>query len=225
MIKARNLPEAIVAQVPHLTQSQKALFTAARHNAQRIRATVLKAMPQIPEQNIWLRGFPVKRLKNKVEDWHANVLRSLPAPLSNDEFNRLRNRAVGYQEWDGPPRRRKLGTCGVLVRENGSEPSLPSAPLETSYPHIANMLRSHDTVQRGQSKPANISPRFMRRKLGKILSQSCQMAWDFDQAQWNVTFGNARAETNALGRKANAILGSMLTDEVHNESHGNSEAE
>lgn len=214
MIKARNLPEAIIAQIPHLTESQKALFSAARHNASLIGASSLKRKPRIPEQNTWLRGFPVKRLKNKIKDWYANVLRSLPAPLSTSEFDQLRNRAAGYQEGCGLRRRRKLGTCGVLARENAAENRSCAAQLETDYEHLADMLRSHGTVQRRQRKPAHIGPRFMRRKLGNVLSQSCQMAWDSEEERWNVTWGSARTETNAQARKANAILGSMLTNEV-----------
>ncbi|KAL9128918.1 MAG: hypothetical protein Q9217_002508 [Psora testacea] len=111
------------------------------------RQPLKRLQPVIPEKNAWGRPMPLRRVKNIKKRWYAEALDRTMPPLPLDERERLRRLALGEEQWEGPVLRRKGGSGdGKIARR----------------PHMTD---------KGMSRPHVITPRFMRRLWGKLLSQ------------------------------------------------------
>ncbi|KAI5839342.1 hypothetical protein DFP73DRAFT_562349 [Morchella snyderi] len=66
-----------------------------------------KAVPQLPETNIWGRPLPIRRKVNMLHRHHSNLLAKVLPPLSEYQMERL-ERLVSGLENPKPPRRRVL---------------------------------------------------------------------------------------------------------------------
>lgn len=75
---------------------------------------------EIPGLNSWGRPLPVKRVKNLKKRWYAKILETVLPPLPRQEWERLRDLALGDIPWPGPITRR--GALPRSERINHSNP-------------------------------------------------------------------------------------------------------
>ena len=88
-------------QLTALVNSQKQLSESRfpKHNVKEVE-------PSIPEKNSWGRPMPQCRVANMKDRWYASLLDRVMPPLSEEDWNRLRDLALGRLPWEGPIKRR-----------------------------------------------------------------------------------------------------------------------
>lgn len=164
-----------------MIKSQKALKRFGSTD----RPKTKKLQPEIPEFNSWGRPLPRKRVRNIEEEWYAELLDSIVAPLPEPEWDRLRDLAVGQQRWEGLLPRRTIVTC---------------ASGDTNLQYV--QLKHQD------SRDTHIlTARFMRRMWQKVFEKCPVMRWDGESMQWRVQWGVSELpEAEMRGRNCSIDL-------------------
>ena len=116
--------------------------------------------PVLPEKNAWGRPMPLKRVRNATRKTFNSFYEKLLPPVPQEEWERLRDLAIGIIPFQGPVQRRaRLRGC----------PELPQV-----------MERQIHTL----------SARFMRRLWAKIFAHTSYMIWNPVAGKWNIVWGN-----------------------------------
>ncbi|KAK0934400.1 hypothetical protein LTR29_013991 [Friedmanniomyces endolithicus] len=136
------------------------------------RPTLRKLKPQIEELNAWMRPMPISRVKNKTEEWYADVLYKTHPPLSPPEWQRLRGLALGTQKEHMRPRRTAI-----------------SSTRESALDMLVMYGRPNPRKAFGNREAHQITPRFMRRLWTQVFAQCPVMEWDAETSRWKVTWG------------------------------------
>ena len=167
---------------PFLGDRLEALAKSQKKHGQfqSINKQIRKVVPDIPRTNDWGRPMPLKRVLNLKNKWFANILKKIQPPLGEEEWNRLRDLAIGRIPWKGPVRRRTkiASNCAKTT------PSLDSGQNggQISQPRHKRPLKSN---------PHNITRRFMRALWTQVFVQCPKMRWDAAQNTWLVTWGDS----------------------------------
>ncbi|KAK0249699.1 hypothetical protein LTR94_010297 [Friedmanniomyces endolithicus] len=136
------------------------------------RPTLRKLKPQIEELNAWLRPMPISRVRNKTEEWYADVLYKAHPPLPPPEWQRLRGLAMGTQKELMRPRRTALAST-----------------RESALDMLVMYGRPNPRKAFGNREAHQITPRFMRRLWAQVFAQCPVMDWDAVTSRWKVTWG------------------------------------
>ncbi|KAK0355003.1 hypothetical protein LTR02_003926 [Friedmanniomyces endolithicus] len=136
------------------------------------RPTLRKLKPQIEELNAWHRPMPISRVKNKTEEWYADVLYKAHPPLPPPEWQRLRGLAMGTQKELMRPRRTAIAST-----------------RESALDMLVMYGRPNPRKAFGNREAHQITPRFMRRLWTQVFAQCPVMEWDTVTSRWEVTWG------------------------------------
>lgn len=143
--------------------------------------------PHIPEKNAWAQPLAINRRVNIVKKWYAKLLEHILPPVSETEWNRLRDLASGKLKWEGLRKRRPAAKPLPFTEEERLIPYAHSARsaltteigISKAKPDKSERIRGH-----------TITARFMRRLWGKIFAQCPMMTWDTANKQWQVVWGH-----------------------------------
>ncbi|KAK6586733.1 hypothetical protein PZA11_000023 [Diplocarpon coronariae] len=67
---------------------------------------IRRVKPKIPEETLWGRPMALKMQESMVKKWWASTLERLLPPIPRNEWERLRDLAMGAMPLEEPPRRR-----------------------------------------------------------------------------------------------------------------------
>lgn len=172
-----------------LAKSQKKLGQFQSINKQ-----IRKVIPDIPRTNDWGRPMPLKRVLNLKNKWFARILKKIQPPLAEEEWNRLRDLAIGRIPWKGPIRRRtKVASDSVFDGKDSTisawecAETTPSLDSGQNGGKISQLLHKRPL----KSNPHNITGRFMRALWTQVFVQCPKMQWDAAQNTWLVTWGDS----------------------------------
>ncbi|KAL8749622.1 MAG: hypothetical protein Q9199_007571 [Rusavskia elegans] len=206
-------------RVPELTDELSALLKSQikQPSTRFDRAPLRELAPKVPAVNIWQRKFPEKRKVNFIKAWYARTLDRLMPPLEAAEWERLQGLAAGDIRWDGPVPQRKLGT----VRSGNpchsfNRVALRDLPhrLTTSTERIVEKEK-HPEIN---SRPHQLTPRFMRRLWSNIFQKCPRLDWDNKMKKWDLTWGDVEKEAAlAIDPHKKLLLG--VFDGVDDEGH------
>ena len=182
-------------RVPELTDELSALLQSQiKQSSTRFdRAPLKESAPKVPAVNIWQRKFPEKRRVNFIKAWYAKTLDRLMPPLEAAEWERLQGLAAGDVRWDGPVLQRKLGTArSADACHSSSKVALRDLPhrLTTSNERIVEK-EQHPEIN---SRPHQLTPRFMRRLWNDVFQKCPRLDWDFERKKWAVTWGDVEKQ-------------------------------
>lgn len=185
---------------------------------------------QIPGKNVWSRPLAINRQVNMVKKWYANLLDHILPPVSDTEWNRLRDLASGKLKWEGLRKRRPaakpISPAGekenVVVNTRRAlfekDPIVPRDGKRLT-PYVQSP-RSALTTEIGITKVRpdkserirghNITARFMRRLWGKIFAQCPVMTWDSAKSQWQVVWGHTSVTSSDQVKNARSVDLSMF---------------
>ncbi|KAL8867478.1 MAG: hypothetical protein Q9174_005641 [Haloplaca sp. 1 TL-2023] len=166
------------------------------------RATLKDSKPNVPATNSWGRKFPYKRRVNFIKRWKADTLGRILPPLEAEEWERLRKLSTGEMRWDGPVKKRKMGTMSgsfdvpkIEIDTGIRRFSAEQVPyrLTSSTERVVKRARHWDTM----TNPRELTGRFMRGLWRKIFLQCPKMEWNEKMGFWEVTWGE-KAKTGDL---------------------------
>ncbi|KAI9833923.1 MAG: hypothetical protein M1819_003432 [Sarea resinae] len=129
------------------------------------RPSIRMTEPRLPELNSWHRPLPQKRKKNLVKAWFATTMDRMMPPLSEEEYNRLRELAYGQRRWEGQPKRRARPRAEVGIAAQDSK------------------------FCDRKDGPHNITSRFMRRQWRNIFNMCPLAQWDPAKKKWLIKWG------------------------------------
>lgn len=182
-VKARV--KAYISDLPAglraLVQSQIAASppAIARRNPRRLGV-------EIPELNSWYKPMPEVRIKNKLSDWYANLLSTVQPPLPDQEWDRLRDLALGVTRAPPPtPRRTNLTPPPSVLEMVVTRGKLPDNLFRKDYAH-------------------KINRRFMQRLWAEVFSQCSLMNYDSAKDKWNVIWGHHILQDSEANRRTDA---------------------
>jgi hypothetical protein len=155
------------AELRALVQSQIAASppAIARRNPRRLGL-------EIPELNSWYKSMPDVRVQNKLSEWYAGLLSTVQPPLPDQEWEHLRDLALGVNGARPPiPRRTSLTPSHSVLEMVVARGKLPDNLFRKDYAH-------------------KITPRFMQRLWVEVFSQCSLMNYDSGSDKWNVIWGH-----------------------------------
>ncbi|PSN70852.1 hypothetical protein BS50DRAFT_268950 [Corynespora cassiicola Philippines] len=165
----------------------KAALTSQVKHSVSLSRNVKRPYLTMPIKNTWERPMPIKRARNTVRRWYAEVMGKLQPPLPNEEWDRLHALSTGKQRLSLVSRRtsaRELDPQPADVDETARLTSLVHEALTLNRPSRADMPG-------GKDRPHHITPSFMRRVYGRVFSYCCKLEWDDEHRKWNVVWGSA----------------------------------
>jgi len=175
---ADNKPDTL----PKLSSQHIALLDSQRLASppNNVRPQLRSWSLKIPETNSWERPLPKKRIAKITRDWYAKVLDRTVVPLPVQEWERLRDLALGKIKFKGPTPRRPMPAGSVslpsslelalgLVRLNS-----PQAVLD----NVANSIHARE-----------LTARSMRRCWATVFAQCPVMTWDAKSEKWSIQWG------------------------------------
>lgn len=172
-----DLPAELRALVK--SQIESSPPTIARRNPRRLGV-------EIPELNSWYKPMPDVRVKNKLSEWYASLLSTVQAPLPDQEWERLRDLALGVNRPQlSRPRRAKLTPPSSVLEMVVARGKLPDNLFRKDYAH-------------------HITPRFMQRLWAEVFSQSPLMSYDSASDKWNVVWGHHVLQDSKRDKKSDA---------------------
>ncbi|KAL9607674.1 MAG: hypothetical protein Q9167_007434 [Letrouitia subvulpina] len=157
-------------------------------------------LPDIPEESIWQRPLSRNRQKSVRKKWLAKILDKIMPPLEEQEWNKLRDLALGTAQWEGPiAARPKSGPFFSPFNEvdEGIQPKFnaiinPWIPkrLTSSTERIVEDGRHPDF----KSRPHRLTTKYMRGIWQTIFRQCPKLHWDDKSKKWQVIWGNVERE-------------------------------
>lgn len=194
-------------KVPKLSDEVQALLKSqARQDSSRFHDAPLKALqPNVPAVNSWGRPFPQNRKANFIRKWYKTTMERLMPPLPDPEWERLRGLASGEIPWDGPLRRRKLGTT-VAANESNYR-ALDQLALPNNIPHRLTSSTAR-VVEKGRheetrTNPHELTPRFMRSMWSRVFWKCPRLDWSDEHQKWLVAWGR-------MGKQAGLVFDSHI---------------
>ncbi|KAI4216065.1 MAG: hypothetical protein LQ351_001561 [Letrouitia transgressa] len=172
--------------------------------------------PKIPKESIWQRPLSKTRQKNVRKKWLAKTLDKIMPPLGEQEWNRLRDLALGTAQWEGPVAPRPKGgpyfsTSNETVKS--IQPKLnaiidPWVPkrLISSTGRIVEDGRHPDF----KSRPHRLTAKFMRGIWQTIFRQCPKLRWDDKAKIWQVTWGDVEREQEIVLDTTIKVRGDMF---------------
>ncbi|CAD6504695.1 BgTH12-00201 [Blumeria graminis f. sp. triticale] len=187
-------------------------FLCSQHLNQEkdVRGTIKTTTPKIPEENIWGRTLPLKRVESIKRCWWASTLKNILPPLPRDEFERLKGLSNGKIPLAAIPPKRS--PAKPLYKCNDKKDELQfiqmlRAPLRKIDELQINSIEctsqglkmKHDTsVAQSQSQDWREKkircPRSMRRLYGKIWSLTSTISEDVNTGKWIVEWGHGSSK-------------------------------
>ena len=173
---AKELLEPGNQAVPHPSKQLMALIKsqARRQTSHFSRSNPPRIEPAIPEENIWGRPMPIKRVRNYKRRWYAETLDRIMPPLPQAEWENLLMRGSGQLRWEGPITRRKW----------------VGGPDDEGQTHLVGEKVKGPT--RGIcSNPHKITHSYMRRLWAKI-SANCPLMKPNEKSKlgWEIVWGD-----------------------------------
>ncbi|KAF2870636.1 hypothetical protein BDV95DRAFT_453199, partial [Massariosphaeria phaeospora] len=143
---------------------------------------------KMPIHNVWMRPMPVKRARNIVRRWYADVMTRLLPPLPDQEWLDLEAMTNGTKRIDFARRR-------TPATELDPQP-VPDEARLTTLLQDALALDKPSKADRpiGPQRPHTVNVRFMRRLYSKIFNYCCKLDWDEQSATWIITWGSPPKE-------------------------------
>lgn len=148
--------------------------------------------PRLPSLNAWLRPLPVKRAQNMRIDWYHDITKRALPPLSRDDFERLRDLALGGTDGVKAERAKRISariiaSSARIPREKLDDSNLG---IEDGVEALVNVL----PIGRGfKKREIHANVRLTDSKVVKawqyVFEQCCIMDWDTDKREWKVTWG------------------------------------
>jgi hypothetical protein len=135
---------------------------------------------KIPETNSWERPLPKKRIAKITRDWYASVLDRTVVPLPVDEWERLRDLALGKIKFQGPTSRRPMPAGGVSL-PSSLERALGLVRLNSPQVVLDNATNSIHARE--------LTARSMRRCWATVFAQCPVMSWDAKSGKWSIQWG------------------------------------
>ena len=194
------LPLGLLHTIPRLSSAKTALLHSQRilRASEHARGPLPSALrPPIPAENMWKQPMPVRRIKNIIIKWYANLMDKLLPPLEEPEWLRLQQLAQGtlvFGGWDSKGR-------GVLVRKDENRDDLRQSRQSdlSSSEHSALErvlgISPPDPLEmrnKGAHRPHRITPRYMQRLWRRVFETCPCMRWNEDVKRWNVKWGTTR---------------------------------
>ncbi|KAI4160659.1 MAG: hypothetical protein LQ342_005498 [Letrouitia transgressa] len=172
--------------------------------------------PNIPKESIWQRPLSKTRQKNVRKKWLAKTLDKIMPPLGEQEWNRLRDLALGTTKWEGPiaprPKGRPLFNTSSEIIED-IQPKLnaiigPWIPkrLTSSTERIVEDGRHPDF----KSRPHKLTAKYMRGIWRAIFRQCPKLHWDNKAKNWQVTWGDVEREQEIVLNTTMNVGGDMF---------------
>lgn len=120
--------------------------------------------------------------------WLASTMDKILPPLPEQEWNRLRDLAMGVVEWEGAPKRRTR----VGVKDEG-QGLLSVEYLKSPIRHAHSKVRKAEIDQREWH---DLTPKYMQRMYAKIWELCPKAHWDEEVRDWVYTWGGTRIAAN-----------------------------
>ena len=154
-----------------------------------VRTTLRSIEPSMPELNSWLRPMPQNRIRNARKKHYAMLLDRVQAPLPAEEWERLRDLAMGKLPAIRPARRRKIARSSVYDADAVDDLSREKNALElmTRYGRVPRKALLDDAlpiIERGRD-----GERWMQRLYAEVFCQCPRMDWNGATSDWEVTWG------------------------------------
>ncbi|OBT43195.1 hypothetical protein VE00_06432 [Pseudogymnoascus sp. WSF 3629] len=159
-----------------------------RYPAKSNRTQLKMAYAPIPLENVFLRPTTPKREEGLRKRWLADTMERILPPLPEEEWDRLRDLAMGVVEWEGAPKRRtrvggEEGGCGLLSVEY----------LKSPIRHAHSKVRKAEIDQRDWHE---LTPKYMQRMYAKIWELCPKARWDEELRDWVYTWGGTKIAGN-----------------------------
>lgn len=160
--------------------------------------------PTVPFESAWGRPLPLKRQKNIISRFWADVLDRVLPPMPERYWNRLRDLSTGVIPFEGVPARRAAAQTMVFSvgdkrpeetsmggAEGGEKSRLTPAHMTAPIRHVER----HPDVNWVRNRH-KITPRMMRRLWGTVWNSSPLMVHDETHDKWIVKWGSSRSATS-----------------------------
>lgn len=143
-----------------------------------------------PMHNVWMRPMPIKRARNNIRRWYAETMTRLLPPIPTDEWNNI-HAILNREKHVSLTRRRTPAKTRVFGNEPNQTQGQPELALIESLK--LDKLSKAEKADRaaGMSRPANITPTFMRRLYFNLLHLCCKAEYDMERHQWIVVWGDS----------------------------------
>jgi hypothetical protein len=187
--------EAIVAKNIDLDgnwKSPRPLFDrlirsqATHHPPDSPRSKIRRFKPQFPK-TIWDTPVAMKRRKNIVRAFWADLLDKIQPPLPEAEWNRLRDLTTGVIPFKEPPPRR---APAIQERYDSHHSLLSSAYLTTP---VRAAARPERDTREHKIRKQHITARFMRRIFATVWSHSPLASYNGETGEWTVVWGGGKS--------------------------------
>jgi len=149
-----------------------------------------KAELVMPMHNIWGRPMPIRRARNIVKKWYAETMTKLLPPLPSSLWDDVRAMRDGEKKASLVPRRTRAASLDNPSRKNEQR------SLELLQAGLAMDRPSRADKPAGMQRPHTITPRFMRRLYGRMLTICCKLDYDEDKNRWQAIWGDAAKSIN-----------------------------
>jgi hypothetical protein len=162
----------------------KAVLTSQAHAGVTLGAELKRTTASMDTYNVWGRTMPIRRARNYVRKFYADIMAKVLPPLPNEEWDQLAALARGEVRWAGLVARRTRATTPKF-----------SSLDEAMHPNAAVIERglalekpSKADRPAGNQRPHNITSRTMRRLYAHILSYCCKLEWNEQWGKWEVVW-------------------------------------
>ncbi|KFY26761.1 hypothetical protein V493_03901 [Pseudogymnoascus sp. VKM F-4281 (FW-2241)] len=159
------------------------------------RTQLRKVYAPIPLENAFLRPTSPKREAGLRKRWLADTMDKILPPLPEDEWNLLRDLAMGVVEWEGAPKRR---TRTGEVEKEGDGRLLSVEYLKAPIRHAHSKVRKAEIDQRDWHE---LTPNYMQRMYAKIWELCPKARWDEELRDWVYTWGGTKIVANRAEQK------------------------
>jgi hypothetical protein len=151
-----------------------------------VRSNPKRIEPIIPELNSWHRPMPQKRIRNARHKQYAMLLERVQVPLPTEEWERLRDLALGKVSPEQPfPRRRNLEvslSADETADETRQEREGSALEMVARYGRPPKKA-----IKKGTGR--EFTPRSMQRLYAEVFSQCPLLEWNNATKDWKVTWG------------------------------------
>jgi hypothetical protein len=140
--------------------------------------------------NVWGHSMPIKRARNLVRKFYADVMEKILPPLPNDEWEELEALAKGKVRWAGPVPRR---SPAKPVSGSSEEESMQSAAAVIDQALALHKPSKADRPA-GHERPHDLTTRSMRRLYAHVFNHCCKLDYNEKKQRWEATWGNVGGE-------------------------------